>query len=345
MHSFRNDYSEGAHPAVLALMQKTNMQQCVGYGEDEFCARARVLIARELDCNDAEIYFISGGTQTNLLAICAALRPHQAVVAATSGHICVHETGAIEATGHKIITVETNDGKLTPDLIKPALALHQGHHMVMPKMLYISNSTEVGTVYDRAELAALRDFCREQGLLLFIDGARLGAALTAPGNQLTLADMAANCDCFSIGGTKNGALLGEALVITNKALQEDIAYIIKQRGALLAKGRLLGLQFVALFENGLYYENARHANEMALLLKAGLQERGYSLLVDSPTNQQFVVLPHRLGQKLALDYGCEVWQQGPQDMCIRIVTSWATPVQAVEKFLAELSSANKEEGV
>lgn len=336
MYSFRNDYAEGAHPQVLKLLQETNLQQSKGYGEDEFCARARVLISREVEREDAQIHFISGGTQTNMLAIHAALRPHEAALAAESGHICVHETGAIEATGHKVLMAPTPDGKLTPGLLEPLLAAHQNCHMVKPRLVYISNSTELGTVYDRTELQVLHDFCKEQNLLLYLDGARLGVALAALGNDLTLADVAAHTDAFSIGGTKNGALLGEALVLLHDDFKRDFDYLVKQKGALLAKGRLLGLQFLALFENGLYYQNARHANRMALLLKEGLLQRGYRLLTDSPTNQQFVIMPRRLAQRLILDYGCEVWQEWPQEICIRLVTSWATPEEAVTDFLTDL---------
>ncbi|MCL1906147.1 MAG: beta-eliminating lyase-related protein [Clostridiales bacterium] len=339
MHSFRNDYSEGAHPAVLKLLQETNLMQSIGYGEDEYCIKARELIRRETEDADADVYFVSGGTQANLLAISAALRPHEAAIAAQSGHICVHETGAIEATGHKIITAATPDGKLTPELITPLLEEHRDHHMVKPRLVYISDSTEVGTVYSGEELARLRDFCLYHGLLLYLDGARLGVALTAPGNRLTLPQVAACTDCFSIGGTKNGALLGEALVIKNKVLKEDFVYQVKQRGALMAKGRVLGLQFLALFTDGLYYENARHANLQALRLKEGITKHGYRLLADSPTNQQFVIVPRDLGEKLIEKYQCELWQEAPDELTVRFVTSWATPAAAVDGLLADFAAA------
>lgn len=336
MYSFRNDYAEGAHPCILALMQETNLQQSVGYGEDELCARAKELISRELARQDAHIHFLSGGTQTNMLAIGAALRPHEAVLAAETGHVCVHEAGAIEAGGHKILSVPTHEGKLHPALLKPLLDVHNNYHMVKPRLVYISNSTELGTVYNRQELQELHAFCREHNLLLYVDGARLGAALVADGNELTLADLAAHTDAFSIGGTKNGAWLGEALVLLNRDMQADFAYLLKQNGALLAKGRLLGLQFIALFEDGLYYQNARHANAMAMRIKQGLQQRGYRLLSDSSTNQLFVNMPRPLAERLIKVYGCELWQEGPEQICIRIVTSWATPEKAVTDFLADL---------
>lgn len=335
MHSFRNDYSEGAHPAVLKLLQETNLVQSIGYGEDEYCLKAKELIRQEIQREDTDIFFISGGTQTNLLTISAALRPHEAVVAASSGHICVHEAGAIESTGHKILTCAVSDGKLTPETILPLLRSHRDHHMVKPRLVYISNSTEIGTVYSGEELAKLYDFCQEKQLLLYLDGARLGMALTATGNSLTLAEVAANTDCFSIGGTKNGALFGEALVICNEALKEDFNYHIKQRGALLAKGRVLGLQFLALFSEGLFYENARHANEQALRLRKGMQKRGYRFIADSPTNQQFVIVPRGVGDYLIEKYQCELWQDGPYEIVIRFVTSWATPALSVDELLAE----------
>ena len=337
MYSFRNDYSEGAHPAVLQLLQETNLIQTPGYGEDEYCRMAKELIVQEIKRVEADIYFISGGTQTNLLAISAALRPHQAAIAAQSGHICVHETGAIEATGHKILMADTPTGKLNPELIKPLLDAHTDHHMVEPRLVYISNSTEIGTVYSAQELADLHDFCRERGLLLYLDGARLGVALTAPNNRLTMAETAAHTDCFSIGGTKNGALFGEALVISNEAFKEGFIYQVKQRGALLAKGRVLGLQFLALFTDGLYYQNARHANEQALRLKEGIIKQGYRLLADSPTNQQFVVLPRPLGERLIKKYQCELWQEGANELTVRFVTSWATPAQAVDELIADFA--------
>jgi len=339
MYSFCNDYGEGAHPDILALLRETNGAQAPGYGEDEYCAEAKRLIGQEIGNMQAAIHFVSGGTQANLLAISAALRPHEAVLAAESGHINVHEAGAIEATGHKVVSVPSPEGKLTPQRIEPLLMAHIDHHMVKPRLLYISNSTELGTVYNAAELAALHAFCQEHGLLLYVDGARLGAALTAPGNQLSMAEMARHTDFFSIGGTKNGALLGEALVIGNPLLQEDFIYQVKLRGALLAKGRLLGLQFLALFRNGLYYENARHANAQGLRLRQGLQERGYRLASASPTNQQFVVLPSALGQLARDKYLCELWGEEPEGLTVRFVTSWATPPQAVDELLLDFDQA------
>ena len=345
MYSFRNDYAEGAHPAILKLMLDTNNEQAIGYGEDNYCRQARELIREEIKCAKADIYFVSGGTQANLLAIAAALRPHEAVIAADCGHICVHEAGAVEATGHKIIMVAASDGKLKPDIVLPLLKLHEGdHHMVKPRLVYISNSTEVGTVYDAQELAALHRFCHEHDLLLYVDGARLGVALTASGNHLTMAEMAAYTDCFSIGGTKNGALIGEALVVVDDTLKRDFIYQVKQRGALLAKGRLLGQQFLALFSEGLFYENARHANQEAQHLKDGLQKLGYNLLSDSPTNQQFVVMARPGAEFFMQKYQCELWQDGQDELVLRFVTSWATPSWAIDELLNDFAMYRQAKG-
>ena len=336
MYSFRNDYSEGAHPAVLKLLQETNFEQSPGYGEDIYCLKAKELIRQEIKRKDADIHFICGGTQANLLAISAALRPHEAVIAAETGHICVHEAGAIESTGHKIIMSATPDGKLTPELILPLIKSHTSCHMVKPRLVFISNSTEMGTVYDADEIKELHAFCREHDLLLYLDGARLGTALTVANIQLTLADIAAYTDCFYIGGTKNGALLGEAMVITHPAFKYDFDYQMKQKGALMAKGRLLGLQFLALFTDGLYYDNARHANEQAQRLKQGIKDYGYPMISDSPTNQLFVSLPQPLATRIIEKYPCELIQEAPDELVVRFVTSWATQAQAVDALLADL---------
>lgn len=276
--SFRNDYSEGAHPRLLqALLQalvQASAEQNAGYGTDRHSERAIALIRQAVAQPQAAVHLLVGGTQTNLTAIAAFLRPHQAVIAVEAGHIATHETGAIEATGHKVLTVPALHDKLTPALIQPVLDVHGNEHMVQPRLVYISNSTESGTIYTRAELDALSRFCRAHDLLLYLDGARLGAALTADGNDLDLPTIAALTDAFYIGGTKNGALLGEALVIVTPALQADFRYLIKQRGALLAKGMVLGAQFATLFEDGLFFELAAHANAMAQRLRAGLLAAG-----------------------------------------------------------------------
>lgn len=330
MYSFKNDYSEGAHPRILQALLDTNLEQAEGYGLDEYSLDAARFIKEKIQRADADIHLLSGGTQTNLTAISAFLRPHEAVIAADTGHILVHETGAIEATGHKVISVPVPEGKLTAEKVQETLDLHTDEHMVKPRLVYISNSTEIGTIYSKQELTALSDCCRAKGLFLYVDGARLGSALCAKGNDLRLADMAQLVDAFYIGGTKNGALLGEALVIINEQLKADFRFHLKQKGAMLAKGRLLGLQFRELFKEDLYFELAGHANEMAELLKKALAEAGYGFLVDSPTNQIFPILPNSLIEKLQQHYSFYIWSKvDEQHSSIRLVTSWATSKEAV----------------
>lgn len=252
MYSFKNDYSEGAHPRILETLIKTNLEQSEGYGKDVYCEEAKKLIQNKLNNRDLDVHFISGGTQTNLIAISAFLRPYEGVISANTGHIYVNEAGSVEATGHKVIPVNVEDGKLRRDDILLVLSKFNNEHVVKPKLVYISNSTEIGTVYTKSELEELSKVCRENDLLLFMDGARLGSALSCIENDLTLEDISKLTDVFYIGGTKNGALLGEALVICNKDLQEDFRYNLKQRGAMLAKGRLLGIQFIELFKDDLF---------------------------------------------------------------------------------------------
>lgn len=338
--SFRNDYSEGAHPRLLAALAAASGEQNDGYGLDRHSARAAQLIRRECACEQADVHLLVGGTQTNLVAIGAFLRPHQAVIAAWCGHVATHETGAIEATGHKVLTMDAADGRLSPERIAPLLAEHGNEHMVQPRLLYVSNTTEVGTLYRKRELQALRAFCDAHGLWLFLDGARIGSALTAEGNDLRLADVAALTDAFYIGGTKNGALLGEALVIVNPALQADFRYLLKQRGALLAKGMVLGAQFAALFEDGLFYELAAHANRMAARLRAGLAAAGAQFASDSPTNQLFVTLPVDAVETLAQRYDFERWQVlADGRSVIRFVTSWATQADAVDALIEDFAAS------
>ncbi len=337
MYSFKNDYSEGAHPRILEALINANLTQNDGYGLDGHSENARELIRKAVGQADADVHFISGGTQTNLLAIASALRPYQAAVCAHTGHINVHETGAIEGTGHKVLAIRSADGKLTPAMVDGCVREHTDEHMVQPKLVYISDSTEVGTVYTKEELAALYHYCRQHDLFLFLDGARLGAALTAKGNDLTLPDIAALTDMFYIGGTKNGALFGEALVILNPELKKDFRYMTKNRGAMLAKGFVAGIQFEELFSDDLYFELATHANEMAGILKEGIRALGYPFHSDSPTNQQFVILPDDLVAKLEEQYRFET--SGKPDgshTVIRLVTSWATPEKAVREFLDTL---------
>jgi threonine aldolase len=344
MFSFQNDYSEGAHPDILAALEKTNFVQTPGYGEDDFTKGAAALIRREIGRTAAAVQFLVGGTQANLTAIGAFLRPHQAALCAQCGHIYTHETGAVEATGHKVLPLAAQAGKMSARQIADAADAHRAdathEHIAQPKLVYLSQATEEGTVYTKAELEAIAQVCREKKLILFIDGARLGNALCAEGADLTLPELAALCDAFTIGGTKNGALFGEALVIMNAALGEDFRYLMKQRGAMLAKGRLLGVQFTELFRDGLYYRLARHANEMAQLLLAGIEEKGYRFLSHSPTNQIFPVFPNDVLEKLRRDFVIPDWEKidGGHTQ-VRLVTSWATPAAQAEAFLKALPKA------
>lgn len=342
IYSFNNDYSEGAHPRILQALMETNLTQNDGYSLDSHTDHAKELIRAEIKRQDADIHIIVGGTQTNMLAISSVLRPHQAVICAETGHINVHETGAIEATGHKVLGTVTDDGKLTSAHIQKILDHHTDEHMVQPKMVYISNSTEVGTQYTKAELEALSQFCKQHGLYLFMDGARMGAALTSRANDLTLADIARLTDLFYIGGTKNGALFGEVLVILHPDLKPDFRYMIKQRGAMLAKGWLLGIQFEELFQNHLFYEMADHANEMADRLRRGIEECGYAFRWPSTTNQLFPILPNDVMNGLAKDFLFSVQEIiDAQHTCIRLVTSWATRPEAVEAFMKELRELSR----
>ena len=338
MYSFRNDYSEGVHPKVLAALSETNLVQTCGYGLDPYCADAAALIRDLCAAPEADVHFLVGGTQTNLVVLDALLASYESVIAAHTGHINVHETGAIEATGHKVCTVSSSDGKLTPALVDTVVRGHSSEHMVLPRVVYISDTTEVGTVYTKAELTALRDYCNAHGLYLFLDGARLGAALTSPENDLSLQDLARLTDAFYIGGTKNGAMFGEALVMTTPC--PHFRWHMKQRGAILAKGRLLGVQFQAILEDGLYFDLARHANDLAFRLRDGITALGYPCPVPSPSNQQFPVLPNRVVAKLQeLGYEFEIDHAVDDDhTCIRLVTSWATPETAVEEFLQNLAA-------
>lgn len=338
MYSFRNDYSEGAHPKVLEALISTNLEQTVGYGMDPRCEAARNTIRRLCNAPDADVHFLVGGTQTNLIVIESLLRPYEAVIAAHTGHVNVHETGAIEATGHKVCTAYAPNGKLTPALVESVVNGHSSEHMVHPRLVYISDTTEIGTIYTKAELEALRRCCDEHNLFLFMDGARLGSALASPQNDLTLPDLAALTDAFYIGGTKNGALFGEALVMN--APNDHFRWHMKQRGAMLAKGRLLGVQFQALLEDGVYFEIARHANEMAYRLRDGIAALGYSFPVPSPSNQQFPVLPNTVVEQLkAKGYEFEIdHAEDDAHTCVRFVTSWATPENAIDAFLKDLAA-------
>ena len=343
MLRFECDYGEGAAPAVLELMQKTNFDQTPGYGEDSYCAAAADKIRALCDAPDAAVHFFVGATQANLTVIDAALKPWQGVLCADSGHIHVHETGAVEATGHKCLALPNKNGKITARQIRHAVEEHRANasheHEVQPGMVYISNPTEVGTLYTKAELTDISAACYELGLYLFVDGARMAYGLMSEANDLTLQDYAALCDVFYLGGTKCGALFGEAVVITNDTLKEDFRYAIKQHGGMLAKGRLLGVQFLTILKDNLYFDIARHANEMAFRLRDGFLALGYQFPVPSPSNQQFPVMKVRTAENLAA-MGFEFQVERPIDeehTMYRFVTSWATPESAVDDLLNVLA--------
>lgn len=305
MYRFTNDYSEGAHPSILEAMTSTNLEGNFGYGCDPHCEHAAALIRQKIGRPDADVHFFVGGTQTNATCICAFLRPHEAAIAAHSGHICVHETGAVEATGHKCIAMPAAPGgKLTPELVRQAVAAHPDEHMVKPRLVYVSNTTEVGGVYTTAELEALRAVCDELGLLLYLDGARLASALACGGASFE--DLGRLCDAFYIGGTKNGAIFGEAVCIMNPALKPDFRYILKQHGGMLAKGWLLGVQFEQLMRSGLYEELGEHSTRMAQQLAEGLKGLGVEFLFESPSNQIFPILPDEVLAKLEGAFHWEV---------------------------------------
>lgn len=330
---FRNDYGAGAHPAVLDALVKTNLELTAGYGTDPYCRRAaesiRVLCRR----SDAAVHFLVGGTQVNKTAIGAFLRPYEAAVAAASGHICVHEAGAIEQNGHKILAVPSPDGKLTPAMLREAAGGPVNEHTLIPRLAYISNTTELGTVYTREELRKLRETCDGLGLLLYCDGARLGSAMDAGGTSF--ADYGECCDAFTIGGTKNGLLFGEALVIVNPALRPFFRNCMKQQGAMLAKGRLLGVQFEAILKDGLYLELAAHANALTMRLAAGLEALGVPLLVPAESNQVFPILPDRAVEVLGEQVEFEIERElDTSRTCIRFVTAWHTAEADVDALLA-----------
>ncbi len=337
MYSFMNDYSECAHEKILELMMRLNLEQNIGYGLDVHSGKAKEYIKNKIGREDVDIHFIPGGTQTNLLVISSFLRPYQCVVSVDTGHINVHETGAVEATGHKVFTVPGKDGKLTPEEIAKALEYHTDEHMVQPKMVYISNTTELGTIYTKAELTAISNFCKEKKLILFLDGARLASALTCKANDLTLSDIADLVDVFYIGGTKNGALLGEALVICNDSLKEDFRYLIKHRGAMMAKGFVMGMQFEALFEDNLYFELGKHANQMAERIEEALHQGGYSFYATPGTNQLFPILSKETIDQLAENFAFLTQVKiDSNHSVVRFVTSWATTEESVEALCKEL---------
>ena len=342
MIQFQCDYNEGAHPLIMQRLAETNMHQTVGYGEDDFCAEARRLIRQACNRDDVDVHFLVGGTQTNATVIAHTLRPYQGVISAVTGHINVHETGAIEATGHKVLAIDSADGKLTAAQIEQAVQAHLHEdgpeHMVQPGMVYISFPTEVGTIYTLGELMDISTVCRRHGLPLFVDGARLGYGLCSPQSDVTLPQLAQLADVFYIGGTKVGALFGEAVVIANQALKRDFRYSIKRHGGMLAKGRLLGIQFATLFADGLYMQISRHAITQAMRIRQALQAQGISFLIDSPTNQQFPIFSNDQLNRLSTKYLFSIWQKvDDHHTAVRICTSWATKTENIDQLLKDIA--------
>ena len=341
MIRFNSDYTEGAHPNLLNRLVETNFEQTGGYGEDEYCAEAAAMIKQICQNEQLAVHFMVGGTQVNLTVIDSALRSHQGVICANTGHINVHETGSIEACGHKVLPLDSDDGKISASQVEALVQHHlqdgAKEHTVQPKMVYISNPTELGTIYSKAELTALHDVCHQYGLYLFLDGARLAYGLTAPDNDLDFPALAQLCDVFYIGGTKVGALFGEAVVIAHPHLQEDFRYIMKQKGGMLAKGRLLGIQFAELMRDNLYLELGQHAVDLAMKLKKACQELNIPFLVENNTNQQFVILSDEIIAKLDEKYTYD-YQKRIDDThsAVRFCTSWCTKEEAVDALIVDL---------
>ena len=343
---FNSDYLEGAHPSIMVKMAETNMVQTVGYGEDEYCEAAREKIKTACQAPETDVHFLVGGTQTNTTVIAAILRPWQGVISAVSGHINCHEAGAIESTGHKVITLPTDNGKITAQQVADYVEWHKNdestEHIVQPGMVYISHPTEAGTLYTKEELTELYDTCRRYGLPLYIDGARLGYGLAAEESDMTLPEFARLCDVFYIGGTKVGALFGEAVVIMNESLKKDFRFIMKQRGGRLAKGRLLGIQFDALFTDDLYFKISRHAIEMAHQIRDIFVSAGYPLLFDSPTNQQYPIMPDAELAEIGKSFGYEYWERVDETHSgVRFCASWATTQENVDALREAVNALKK----
>ena len=341
MIRFECDYATGAHPKVMEKLMATNLEECPGYGVDNHCQNAARMLKELCEAPEADVHFLVGGTQTNMTVIAAALRPHQGVISTVMGHINDHETGAVEATGHKILGVPSLDGKLTAQQILDVCHAHYTdpsvEHKVQPGMVYISHPTEMGTVYTKAELEAIRAACDQYHLPLFVDGARLVYGLAA--SDITLPDMARLCDVFYFGGTKAGLLFGEAVVITNKALNADFRYLIKQRGGMLAKGRLLGVQFEALLEDGLYQEIGQRAVSQAMRIRKAIQDKGWELMIDSPTNQQFPVVPNDKLAKLNEKYSNCFWNTvGDSHTAVRYCTAWSSRDEDIDALIADIQA-------
>ena len=338
---FQSDYTEGACPEILTRLAETNMEQSPGYGEDIHCQRAAELIQKACASPNSKIHFLVGGTQTNMTVIGSALRPYQGVLSADSGHINVHETGAVESLGYKVLTLPSTDGKITASQVDTACEAHKNddsfEHMVQPKMVYISQPTELGTLYTKKELEEISTVCKKHELYLFVDGARLGYGLAAKGNDVDLKTLAQLTDVFYIGGTKVGALFGEAVVIQHPALQKDFRYMIKQKGGMLAKGRLLGVQFETLFENNLYMQISEHAILLSDKLRAAFREKGYSFLVKNTTNQIFPIIADTKLEELKKKYGfCYQQRIDEKNSAVRFCTCWATKAENVEQLISDV---------
>ena len=338
---FHNDYSEGCHPKVLEKLTLTNFEQTPGYGEDKYCMQAADCIRKLCHNDDLAVHFLVGGTQANLTVIAAALRPHQAALGPVSAHINVHETGAVEATGHKVLSVPSADGKITAAQVRNVVLSHRAsgsfEHEAQPKLVYISNPTEMGTLYTLSELEALSVACKDLGLYLFLDGARLGYGMAAADNDVTMPDLARLCDVFYIGGTKVGALFGEAVVISNPAINEDFRYLIKQHGGMLAKGRLLGVQFLALMEDDLYFKLGAHAVKLADRIRETFAIMNVSYLVPGTTNQIFPILADALLDELSKNFMfTEMERVDEHHRAVRFCTSWASTIENVEALCNEL---------
>ena len=338
---FNNDYCEGCHQRILDKLSDTNLVQTPGYGTDDYCLHAADLIRKHCGIDELDVHFLVGGTQTNLTVIDCALRSHQGALCPVSGHINVHETGAVEATGHKVLGLPSTDGKITAKQVRDYVLAHRSdpdaEHTVQPKLVYISNPTELGTLYSLEELSSLSETCHELGLYLFLDGARLGYGLAARGNDVTLNDIARLCDAFYIGGTKMGALFGEAVVFSNHSMGEDFRYFIKQRGGMLAKGRLLGIQFEALFEDDLYFRLGAYADRLADQLRDTLQDLGCPMLVEGVTNQLFPILPDEVLAELKKEFSFVTMDKMDESHhAVRFCTSWATKQQNVDALCETL---------
>ena len=341
MIRFECDYEEGMHPLILDKLIQTNLEQTSGYGKDEYCASAANKIKTMCGNQDIDVHFLVGGTQTNMIVIDSILKPYQGVISADIGHINVHETGAVESTGHKILSVESYDGKIKPEQIRKICDEHYNsgisEHTVQPGMVYITNPTEIGTIYTKQELEEISNVCRECNLPLFMDGARLGYGLMSKDNDLMMDDIARCCDVFYIGGTKVGAMFGEAVVISNKNLQKDFRYMMKRAGGLLAKGRFLGIQFDTLFTDDLYFKISEYAINMAIKLKEGLINKGYKFKYDSNTNQQFPIMRNEVLEKLSEKYVFDSWEKyDGENTVVRICTSWATDENAINELLNDI---------